>query len=415
MPCFRRKDAPGLHYEFEVGGVRFRGKAPSNDERTANVWLKAEKARVRAAQADQRAVPTMPFDVAADRYWTEVGQHSKEHDLAANLERLTLWIGQRTPISDVNNDMLARLVARRRGDIKLNAKGGVVKDAEGRPVLVSPSTVNRSITELLRRIMTRARRVWEIAVREPNWPDHMLKEPEERVRELAFDEEDRLFAALRPDYHAIVRFALVAGLRRRTVVDLTWSQVDWVGGQIRVKGKGDKWQTLPLTPAIQAILRPLYLARDKTLEHVFTYTAERTRTCATSGKEFVRGNRYAISYQGYATEMTRACKAAGIKDFRLHDARHTAATRTLRGSKNPAAVQKLLNHADIKTTMKYAHVLVDDVRDALNAAAADVAVRREKHDVDVAAEAVGSPHGGPHGKPGKRTKGRKTLGKRAVD
>jgi site-specific recombinase XerC len=107
----------------------------------------------------------------------------------------------------------------------------------------------------------------------------------------------------------------------------------------------------------------------------------------------------------------RACAAAEVSNFRLHDTRHTAATRTLRGSKNLAAVQKLLNHSDVKTTMKYAHVLMDDVAEALTASAADVAARRAKF--EEAAAAI--PHQSPHQGRRMRTKGRKKKDNPAVE
>ena len=64
---------------------------------------------------------------------------------------------------------------------------------------------------------------------------------------------------------------------------------------------------------------------------------------------------------------TAALKAAGIKDFRFHDLRHTAATRALRESGNLKVVQQLLGHADIATTARYAHAMTDDVRDVMEA------------------------------------------------
>jgi len=57
-----------------------------------------------------------------------------------------------------------------------------------------------------------------------------------------------------------------------------------------------------------------------------------------------------------------------VENFRFHDTRHTAATRVLRAS-NLKVAQRLLGHADIATTTKYAHALDDDIRAALNAAA----------------------------------------------
>ena len=53
--------------------------------------------------------------------------------------------------------------------------------------------------------------------------------------------------------------------------------------------------------------------------------------------------------------------------YRFHDNRHTAATRILRTSKNLKTAQKLLNHARITKTAKYAHALDEEVLEAMNA------------------------------------------------
>jgi len=52
----------------------------------------------------------------------------------------------------------------------------------------------------------------------------------------------------------------------------------------------------------------------------------------------------------------------------------------LRASKNLRAVKEMLGHADIKTTMRYAHVLVDDVAEAMTARVIDEAARRAAHE-----------------------------------
>lgn len=46
--------------------------------------------------------------------------------------------------------------------------------------------------------------------------------------------------------------------------------------------------------------------------------------------------------------------------------RHTFATRMLRQTQNIKLVSQLLGHKDIATTSRYAHVLVDDMRAALD-------------------------------------------------
>jgi integrase len=320
---------------------------------------------VKESAAAERPGAEMTLDVAADRYWIEVGQHSKERDLLENIQRLVDWIGPTTPITEVDDDMLARLVARRRGDARM-----------GRPKLglVSVGTVNRTVTELLRRILTRARKVWKRPLpAEPDYAAHILAEPTERVREMRFDEESAIEDVERDDYRQARLFAQATGLRRREVVTLTWPQVDWGAGVIRVVGKGDKPRTLPITPEITDLLWPL---REHHQTRVFTFVAAKTWTNPKTGKTTKRGERYPITEQGWASTFRRTVARAGVTDLHIHDLRHTAGTRTLRASKNLRAVQQMLGHADVTTTMKYAHAVLDDIAEAMASRPADEAARR---------------------------------------
>lgn len=54
-----------------------------------------------------------------------------------------------------------------------------------------------------------------------------------------------------------------------------------------------------------------------------------------------------------------------IENFRFHDIRHDVGTKLLRETGNLKLVQKALNHADLKTTTRYAHVLDQEVAEAL--------------------------------------------------
>ena len=106
----------------------------------------------------------------------------------------------------------------------------------------------------------------------------------------------------------------------------------------------------------------------RTAEFVFTYEAQRT----IEGR--FKGERYPLTVSGVKTNWRRLRKAAGVSDFRFHDFRHDFATKLLRRSRNLKLTQKALNHSDIRTTLKYAHVLDDEVAAAIE----DVAQSREK-------------------------------------
>ncbi|UPT93373.1 site-specific integrase [Bradyrhizobium barranii subsp. apii] len=96
---------------------------------------------------------------------------------------------------------------------------------------------------------------------------------------------------------------------------------------------------------------------------MFTYVARRTKK---SGG-LVRGQRYPVTYNGLKTMWRRTRAAAGVSGFRFHDFRHDFATKLLRETKNLKLVQRALNHADIKTTTKYAHVVDDEVAAGVDA------------------------------------------------
>ena len=61
--------------------------------------------------------------------------------------------------------------------------------------------------------------------------------------------------------------------------------------------------------------------------------------------------------------------AQGAIDFRFHDFRHDFGTKLLRETGNLKLVQRALNHADIKTTTRYAHVLDQEVAAAMESVA----------------------------------------------
>ena len=60
-------------------------------------------------------------------------------------------------------------------------------------------------------------------------------------------------------------------------------------------------------------------------------------------------------------------EGAGVTGFRFHDFRHNFGTKLLRETGNLKLVQRALNHADIATTTRYAHVLDAEVAEAMEA------------------------------------------------
>lgn len=358
MSTYKRKGAEVYSYDFWHGGRRFLGSTEEKTKRAADAVERQKKAEAKQeiAQADAMDAPRT-WELAASRWYLEVGQHHKNaHVDAACLDWLTRAIGRTTLLIDIDDNRVSALVSKRRNEFRQVGK------TESRTKKVSNATVNRTMTEPLRKVLLRAAKVWKVRVADVNWGSHMLAEPQERVREASRGEESKIMAQLERGYDEAVEFAFVNGCRRMEIVGLRWGKVDFFGRQFTVTGKGDRERTIPMNERTFDLLWSL---RGHHEEYVFTFEAQRTRRHGP--RDLVKGERYPMTEAGLKSAMRRAVPRAGVENFRFHDTRHTAATRVLRKS-NLRVAQVLLGHKDIKTTTKYAHAMAEDVRAALEAA-----------------------------------------------
>jgi site-specific recombinase XerD len=67
---------------------------------------------------------------------------------------------------------------------------------------------------------------------------------------------------------------------------------------------------------------------------------------------------------GARTTRKSILKKAGVRDARLHDARHTAGTFLVAQGVNIRVVQEILGHARVTTTERYTRIASDLMRDA---------------------------------------------------
>lgn len=354
MSVYRPKGSPFYHYDFQIRGHRFFGTTKATDKREAKRLEESERKKARQIVVEAEKTKAGPFtmDVACGRYWQEVGQHHAGKDTTwTNLERLVGFFGKEKRLAEITGDDVAKLVAWRRGQTVTRNRKAKADDP-----LVSPATVNRSTIEPLKKLINRAVSTWGIKVDQIDWRRHLLAEPEERVRELREDEAERLEAETREDMSPFFDFMDASGLRLRECF-IRWPDVHWDRGIIEREGKGGRRVRAIITDRIRAILWPL---REHDAEWVFTYV------CVKPSKGRKVGQRYPLTYSGVKSYHKRRRKRAKVEDFRLHDYRHNLGTKMLRETGNLKAVQKALNHRSIKTTVRYAHVLDEDLRDAHN-------------------------------------------------
>ncbi|WP_201834927.1 tyrosine-type recombinase/integrase [Microvirga zambiensis] len=359
--------SPCYHFDFVVGGTRITGSTGETQEREAIRVARETRQRLVAQQVGlgprRRGRPqAMTLLAAVERYHREVGLAWSD---GARMDWLTDEIGDGTPLSEIDDDLVARLVANRKathrwGDPKL-----------GR---VTPAEVNRSVPDLLRKLLLRARDVWKLYLPDmPHWRRHRQSE-KPRQREMTIQEELALERAGRGDLRPLWQFALLSGLRKRNAL-LRWSQVDWSLGVIRVTVKGGTAREVPMTAEIRKLLRR---ERGRHPEFVFTFVAQKTWTEPRRGHRYMRGQRYPVTPNGFASSWRALCRAAGVDDLHIHDLRKTFGARMTRVA-GIAAASKGLHHSTIALTSKtYSYITTDDVGDGMRMVSVRVRFWRRK-------------------------------------
>lgn len=146
---------------------------------------------------------------------------------------------------------------------------------------------------------------------------------------------------------AMILLAAYQGLRASEIARVRTGDIDLEAGTMRIVGKGDRTDYLPLHPVIRELVPAMGSG--------WWFPARRGREGHIRGKSV-------------SDLLTDARERAGIVDRNLtgHSLRHTFGTELVRGGANIRAVQELMRHSSLATTQRYTQVLDEDRRTALS-------------------------------------------------
>ena len=153
------------------------------------------------------------------------------------------------------------------------------------------------------------------------------------------------------DYAMILALARL-GLRSSEVVSLELNDVDWVAGQIHVRGKAGQRNDLPLPADVgEAIADYLRKSRPR----------NSSRRVFLRDKAPIRGF---VGPCGLGSVIRRSLKRAGINPPTkgTHQFRHGLASEMLRGGASLAEIGEVLGHRHVQTTAIYAKVDINALR-----------------------------------------------------
>ena len=164
----------------------------------------------------------------------------------------------------------------------------------------------------------------------------------------------------------IVLLALNTGLRRGELLGLRWADVDRVARVLNVQGDGTNQviragrSTQPRsTGSAEHLARP---APEPAVVISFTEKASGLVFPGDDGEQM----------GSLKTAFTAILKDAKISGFRFHDLRHSFASKLVMSAVDLNTVRELLGHADLKMTLRYAHLAPEHKA----AAVAKLAIRR---------------------------------------
>jgi integrase len=194
-----------------------------------------------------------------------------------------------------------------------------------------PATINRTLGTVKKALHL----AWEMGKTPEDFSRHLKRLPENNRRDfyLTVEQVSKLADHASENVRAAIWIALLTGMRRGEILSLTKDDIGADTITIRAGNtKTLRTRSIPIVPQLRPWLAYLPLP---------------------------------INYEGLKTGFRRAREAAEMPWVTFHDLRHSCASLLINMKQPLEVVRDILGHTTVKTTERYAHLLVDKQRDAL--------------------------------------------------
>lgn len=323
MPLYRHPKSPYWWARVSVAGRKVRCSTGTADREKAEEFEHVLRDRLwRERKLGERGA--LSFREAAARWLTETEKATKTADRTAFQWFCAIPELAQSPLNTLDLESINVL----RQDLL----------DEGR----APATVNRWMS-ILRAMLRKAHLEWGVLDSAPKVPMYAagLSEP----RWLKPDEFRRLTKELPPHLALAAQFAVLTGLRMRSMLSLDWEQIDmkkrraWIAAKDM---KAGKTIGIPLSPAAIKVLREIGVEKAGP---VFRWKGKRIDDCNT------------LAFQ-------KAVERAKVGPLRWHDLRHTFASWAVQGGVTLHELMQLGGWASYTMVLRYAHLAPDHLASA---------------------------------------------------
>ncbi len=338
---YLRKKGNILYWEFMHKGKRYSIRLGNITRSEARHIIARIKAEIISGEYDEKEGNNPFVSQLIDAYWQWYESHSRarKRSKETHLGRLNL--------------LRKFFGSLRAGEVTWFTVENYKSKRLGKGV--SKRTINKEL-KILKSIYNRARKLGLFDGELPRI-ELFKEEGGERLRYLTPEEAQRLIGACPEWFRPIVIFALNTGLRAGEIFSLRWENVDFENRVIRIESirtKTKEVYTVPMNDVVYELLLKIEKVQmEKGIDHGYVFTNS-------------KGLPYKYEDKTYRKVFINACRKAGIRDFRFHDLRHTFASWVAINSKDIYAVQKLLNHRDLRMTKRYAHLTQQYLKEVVN-------------------------------------------------
>ncbi len=143
---------------------------------------------------------------------------------------------------------------------------------------------------------------------------------------------------------AAIRLLMLTGCRCNEILTLRWEEVDLEAKALHLSDSKTGPRTISLSPEAARVLAELPRASDNPW--------------------VITGRKPGAHLVDLQHPWKLICARAGLEGVRIHDLRHSFASRALALGESLPMIGKLLGHSRIETTARYAHLARDSVQES---------------------------------------------------
>jgi integrase len=320
MSVYKRGSKGVFYMNFTVNGVRVyksTGKFTKKEAKLVEAFEKQKLINEANATPQQKATRMKLSEVVKELYDVRWKHNKDSVNSLARGEKVVEILGD-IPIGEVSQEDVRKIM------VQLQARGN------------KPATVNRTL-EVLKTMLKYKKLEWDYI--------KLARLSKGRIRVISLEEEHQAVKLFRetkrirggknyPDIADLVICLVDTGMRLGEMLKLKYEDVNFDTNLITIWiNKGGRPRSIPMTKRVREIML--------------------TRQTNSPDMPFHLNNDQAINaWQWVRTEM----KLKNDKEFVLHALRHTCASRLLNKGVDIVTIRDWLGHADIATTMIYAHL-----------------------------------------------------------